>query len=342
MESEHCAAGGRDFVAVIERNAHHLLRIIDDVLDLSKVEAGKMTVERTTFSLSELLAEVSALMTARARDRGISFTMTIETSLPNVVASDPTRLRQILANVIGNAIKFTEQGEVHLMVRVDHFTLSFTVEDTGLGITAAQAESLFRPFAQAEVSTTRRFGGTGLGLTLTRQLTELMGGGFELVRSRPGVGSVFRAFVTVDTNPAAESGVRSGIPHAQESKSDHLRDLSVLVIEDSPDNQLLIQLMLAKLGVSVEIARDGVEGVDAAARGRHDVILCDVQMPRMDGYAVVKTLRARGDATPIIALTAHAMKDERDRALRAGFTGYLTKPIQKDALGRAIRGATLR
>ena len=301
-----------------------------------------MLVEKIEFSVADLLADFASLMGFRAREKGIEFRLRMTSALPEVIISDPTRLRQILNNVVGNAIKFTERGRVTMDVELREELLAFSVTDTGLGITTAQAAQLFRPFHQADPSTTRRFGGTGLGLMLTRRLTELMGGAFTLERSEPGRGSCFRATIKIRLPETYGTvGVRElkrlakRRPPGGQPAGD-LNGLRCLVIEDSPDNQVLIKLLLTKLGANVLIAGDGVDGVAAAEAAEFDVILCDVQMPRMDGYAVLAYLRERHYRVPIVALTAHAMKEERDRALTAGFDAYLTKPIQRDLLVKTL------
>lgn len=327
------------FVSVIDRNANHLLRLIDDILDLSKVEAGKMEIESIEFSLPSLMTDFSSLMNLKAREKGILFELKYLTPIPKMVNSDPTRIRQILNNVVGNAIKFTDRGRVQLLVSHQDHQLEFKVVDTGRGITPGQASRLFKPFQQADVSTTRQFGGTGLGLVLTRRLAHLMGGDFQLERSVPLQGSVFVA--TLQVAPASvASTARFESAHSLSAMlsqpGEPLKDLRVLVIEDSEDNQVLFRLVLNKLGAKVEIGTDGYEGVNMALTADYDAILCDIQMPRMDGYAVIRELRERGYAKPIFALTAHAMKEERDRAVEAGFTGFLTKPVNRDSLVDAL------
>lgn len=321
----------KSYVKVIDRNAKHLLSVIDDILDLSKVEAGKMLVEKIDFSLSELLQDFKAIMDYRARDKGIEFALKTNGSLPEHIISDPTRLRQILNNIVGNAIKFTDQGLVQLCVELKDHLLIFKVSDTGIGIDPEHAAKLFQPFQQADISTTRRFGGTGLGLILTKRLAETMGGTFHLDKSSPGRGSTFIACVEVEVpkkqpRPVHHDHKPVGFPLAS------LEKLHVLVVDDSPDNQALFSLLLKKAGAIVDIASDGYGGVNLAKLNDYDVILMDVQMPRMDGHQAVKLLREAGIKTPVIALTAHAMKEERERASRSGFTDFLTKPVRREDL----------
>ena len=330
-----------EYVSIIERNSAQLMRIIDDILDLSKVEAGMMLIEHIDFSLIELISDFASLMGFRARERGIGFEVRAQTKLPELIRADPTRLRQILTNVVGNAIKFTEVGGVKLRVGFADGVLTFEVHDTGRGIGDDQRANLFQPFAQADASTTRKFGGTGLGLVLTRRLTEAMGGTFELGRSRPGDGSVFTATVRVQVPP--DTVMVRALGFANEVARDaaapaQLRDLRVLLVEDSPDNQALFSIYLNRAGAHLDIAGDGARGVEMALGAEYDVVLMDVQMPIMDGITAVKTLRERGYRVPIVALTAHAMKEERTRCLNAGYTQFLSKPIARaDLIGTLVR-----
>ncbi len=324
-----------EFISVIERNSAQLLRIIDDILDLSKVEAGKMLIENLAFSLPEMLREFSAQMDFKARARGIRFQLKATTPLPKTIISDITRLRQILMNVVGNAIKFTDRGFVELRVKFEDTILEFEVQDTGRGISEEQRKILFQPFTQADASTTRKYGGTGLGLTLTRSLAEALGGTFDLKHSELGNGSTFVVQLKLKTQ--AGTALYSGFaePMAEIKPLDkrgQLASLQVLLVEDSPDNQALISIYLNRAGASVDIASDGEEGCKMATSKDYDIVLMDVQMPVMDGITAVKHLRQQDYKKPIIALTAHAMKEERDRCLQAGFTEFLTKPVVREDL----------
>jgi CheY-like chemotaxis protein len=257
--------------------------------------------------------------------------------LPALVTTDPGRLRQILINVVGNAIKFTDRGEVELAVASretaaasGRHLITFRVRDTGPGITAEQQSRLFRPFAQADVSTTRRYGGTGLGLVLSRRLARLMGGDLVLEESIPGVGSTF--VVTVEVEAVADDAVlwMTGKPAAAAANAKDgtpsLAGARILVAEDSPDVQLLMKTILMVRGAEVEVAGNGLEAVEMAFAGDYDLVLMDVQMPVMDGLDATRALRKQGFAKPIVALTAHAMKEERDRCFEAGCDGHLPKP----------------
>lgn len=326
------------YLAVIRRNSNHLLRIIDDILDLSKVEAGKMVIENTPFSLTDCLMDFSSQMSQRAREKSIHFELKASTLVPDAIISDSARVRQILLNVVGNAIKFTEKGKVILNVSYDSGNLTFEVHDTGRGISEEQAQSLFQPFVQADISATRKFGGTGIGLVLTKRLCEAMGGDFELVQSKLGEGSVFRAKIQVRIPSHARiiSGealrFSSHVPSFLPTEDSRLAGMKILLVEDSPDNQALISIVLAKSGAEVEIASDGIEGVEKAKSKDFTAIIMDVQMPRMDGHEATKTLRSVGYEKPIVALTAHAMKEEQERCMNSGFDKFLSKPLQRDKM----------
>lgn len=327
-----------NYLDIINRNSHHLLRIVDDILDLTKVEAGKMVIEEIEFSLIQFMADFSSLAGMKARENGIVFEFTASTFLPEFIISDPTRLRQILSNVVGNAVKFTEKGRVELSASYEEGHLDFRVIDTGRGITKEQRTNLFKAFTQADPSTTRKFGGTGLGLILTKNLSQAMGGDFVLIESELGKGSTFAINIRVKTPENVKlvplKAVRIA-PTTDMSVNPNDIDLTgfeILVVEDSPDNQFLIQKMLRKTGAKITLANNGAEGVKFAQAHFYNVILMDIQMPVMDGHDAVRMLRLQGYPGPIIALTAHAMKEERERAIASGFSHFLTKPIDRKSL----------
>ena len=332
------------YVSVIERNSDHLLRIVDDILDLSKVEAGQMQIERIEFSLPEILADVASLFGFRAREKAIEFELHALTELPLRVISDPTRIRQVLTNVLGNAIKFTDRGSIRISVSYAEQDLRFTVKDSGLGISADQRAILFQPFAQADASTTRKFGGTGLGLVLTRRLCEALGGTFALIATAPGEGSTFEASMRIDIPVSTEMvparSVRfDSAPTDRLNFSPRLAGSRVLIVEDSPDNQVLFRVMLEEAGAEVVLAGDGLQGVEAARASAFDAIVMDIQMPRMDGHAAARKLRNEGFSGPLIALTAHAMSEERERCRRSGFSDFLSKPVLSGSLVETIHAA---
>ncbi len=341
-------------IETIRSNGQHLLSLLNDILDLSKIEAGQLTVEPMDVWPAQILEEVLSLMRVRAADRGLDLVVRYETPIPERIRSDPLRLRQILVNLIGNAIKFTEHGGVRVRVafddsRPDTPRLRFTVEDTGIGMTPEQLEHIFDAFVQADATMTRRFGGTGLGLYISRHLAAMLGG--ELTaESTPGRGSTFT--FTVATGPLKNVRfVRPdrdglGMPqrqgHARSEPHDRPLDgVRILLAEDGPDNQRLIRFILKRAGAEVDVASDGLEAVERCLSALregcpYDVILMDMQMPRLDGYSATRRLRDEGIRTPIIALTAHAMSDDRRKCLRAGCDAYATKPIDRAALLRLI------
>ncbi len=321
------------FIGVIDRNSKHLFRLVDDILDLSKIEAGKIVLESLTFSLTELLADFTAMMSFRAQENGLKFSLDLESSLPRFVVGDPTRLRQVLNNVVGNAIKFTRRGEVRVKASFVDDLFTVTVKDTGVGISPDAAEKLFEPFSQGDDSTTRLFGGTGLGLVLTRRLTEAMGGDFSLQASEVERGSTFVARVKLTVG---KSPVNAQAPAPHPTTEQPLAGLRVLVADDSTDNQNLIEFFLTEWGATSILANDGREAIQLAKEFPVDVILMDVQMPNVDGHDATRTLRADGFARPIIALTAHAMNEEKARCLESGFSVFLSKPIHRPTLLAAL------
>jgi len=342
-----------DAIRTIRNNAQHLLTVINDILDMSKIEAGQVAIERIDTSPARIVQEVASLMRPRAEGKGIDLQVRYETPIPTVMQSDPTRLRQILLNLVGNALKFTEVGHVAIRVACDPAaeTVRIRVEDTGIGLTPEQVETIgrFEAFAQADGSTTRRFGGTGLGLRISNALAEMLGGGIT-VAGTPGRGSTFT--VTVATGNVADVAMaspaeaaapvvlveRPGPPARRDAlptdDSRRLEGVRILLAEDGPDNQRLICFHLRKAGAEVTVAENGriaAEAVEQAEDG-FDVVLMDMQMPELDGYAATRRLRRAGTQLPILALTAHAMQGDRGRCIDAGCDEYLTKPIDSARL----------
>ncbi len=326
------------FITVISRNSKQLLRLVDDILDLTKVEAGKVIVECIDFSLTQVLSDVCCLMEIKAHDKGIEFLIEVETPLPSMVGSDPYRLRQILSNALGNAMKFTDSGCVKLAVAFKDEQLEVRIFDTGCGITEEQSKNLFQPFSQASGSTTRKYGGTGLGLVLTKKLAEALGGDYWLEKSEIGKGSVFCARVPMTVPPGAVMLSPREILFSCEASVQKVPDTRslvgkrVLLVEDMPDNQKLISLYLQKLGCEITLAENGKAGFEKAHDQVFDVVLMDIQMPLMDGYEATRKLRECKYTKPIIALTAHAMAEERKKAMDCGFDGFLSKPVQRQQL----------
>jgi PAS domain S-box-containing protein len=346
-------------IRTIRRNGEHLLTLINDILDLSKIEAGKMTVECMPTSPMGVLEEVISLLGVRAAGKNIRLESLYHTDLPDAIRSDPVRLRQILVNLVGNAIKFTEFGEVRVDVRLEPDasgtgTIRVDVRDTGVGMTTEQLARLFEAFTQADTSITRKFGGTGLGLRISRRLAQMLGGDIT-VTSTPGEGSTFT--LRIPSGPL--EGVRMIAPSARDNLRKVLEDppraeldagtpgilagARILLAEDGPDNQRLIAFHLRKSGAALTIADNGRIAIehfttDGTLLGDlldpppFDLILMDMQMPELDGYSATRWLRQKGARLPIIALTAHAMSGDRERCTQAGCDDYATKPIDKTQL----------
>jgi PAS domain S-box-containing protein len=330
----------RQLAEIVLTSAEGLLSIVNDILDFSKIEAGRTDLEKIDFELPGLLRSVAELQTARANEKCLTIVTEIAPDAPSRLHGDPLRLRQVLNNLLGNAIKFSDHGEIRLVVRVDHaapdeVALRFDVADCGIGIPPEKQAKIFEPFTQADVSTTRLFGGTGLGLSICRHLVELMGGRLG-VESEPGCGADF--WFTASFGLPAISAA-SG-PPLEVEEAEPLPKLRVLLAEDSAINRLVATHQLRKLGCDVEVVDDGQQAIDATATMRFDLVLMDCQMPVVDGYAATAAIRAReaceGSYTRIIALTANAMKGEKERCLAAGMDGYLSKPFRPAELHSLI------
>jgi len=331
----------------IARNGEHLLGIINDILDLSKIEAGKLAVERLKFSPVQVAADVVSIMNVRAAAKGVDLCLKFISPIPESIQSDPTRLRQILINLVGNAIKFTEKGYVELQVAFDQTEpwrplMRFSVIDTGIGMSKEQIHKIFEPFTQADGTTARKYGGTGLGLTISRRLTEMLGGEVK-IESEVGQGTTFH--VTIDVGDLIGvrmlDDLRLGVDRGTlPSQLQNLTDLSgvrILLAEDSPDNQALIVTILRRAGANVEISGNGEAAMNLATEAQQaqhpfDVVLMDMHMPVLDGYEATRRLRKSGYERPIIALTANAMEGDRAKCISAGCNDYAVKPIDRPRL----------
>ena len=331
----------------IKNNGEHLLHLIEDILDLSKVESGNLALESTAFSMSNDLAPFIKGFRIAANARGLTFRVTNDGPIPELIYTDPLRLKQILFNIVGNAIKFTDQGEVCLNLKVTKSllqesstsVLEFIVSDTGLGMSSSQCENTFKLFTQADASITRKFGGSGLGLVLSRTLATALGGNVVMLSSALGAGSKFK--ITLDVGTAANTPLLANLPFneplkhevsAVESKRGLLKKVRVLVAEDSRDIQFLINHFLKYADATVELAVNGKEALEMAQVEPYDVVFMDIQMPILDGYQATEMLRQQGYCGPIIALTANAMKGQRELCLKAVFDDYLSKPVNFEKL----------
>ncbi|MEJ5369097.1 MAG: ATP-binding protein [Bryobacteraceae bacterium] len=331
------SAEQRESVQVILSASRHLLAVLNDTLDLSKIEAGKLVLQSEPFELAALLRECERIYRPAAEHKGLRLEVEAEDGLPKWVRGDETRLRQIIWNLLSNAVKFTSEGRVAFSVKRGSAPerLRFEVRDTGPGIGAEDLKRLFEPYFQSSLPA-RSGEGTGLGLAISRRLVELMGGEMGC-ESQPGAGSLFWFEVPL---PAAES--RRDPQAAQAGGADLPARLAVLVAEDNAINQRVLSRLLERLGCRVTLAGDGAKAVEAAAQGEFDVILMDCQMPKMDGYEAARRIRQMGgrmEKVPIVALTAHAMESDRRRCLEAGMSDYLTKPVSLEALRGALERA---
>ncbi len=334
-----------EHVRVIRHHGEHLLTILNDILDFSKIEADKLSVENIEVDPRQIVGDVLSLMRVRAVEKKLKLSVTYATAIPRVILSDPTRLRQILINLVGNAIKFTEAGSVQLVLGLlngpeNQHRLEISVVDTGIGMKPEQIKRLFQPFHQADSSTTRRFGGTGLGLTICKRLAGMLGGDIT-VQSQPEQGSCFTVTIATGdlTGVPLLEGEYEAIRPEEKEEPPHPTRLNgrLLLAEDGVHNQRAITFYLKKAGAEVAVATNGRIACDmamqAVAEGRpFDVILMDMQMPEMDGYAAATWLRQQAYTGPIIALTAHAMSHDRDRCIKAGCSDYLSKPIDRKQL----------
>ena len=331
------------YVRVFRRAGDNLMNLINDILDLSKVEAAQLELEQTGFSLSDLLDKIREMLSVRAEEKGLSLVFEIAPDVPDNLIGDPNRLRQVLLNLIGNAIKFTESGEVSLHVTPDAGlpapgALRFTITDTGIGIPVEKLGAVFERFTQADSSTTRKYGGSGLGLTISKRLVELMGGRIW-VESSVGGGSVFSFTVRLEVSSSAMH--RAPVP-AGARPEPALLALRILLVEDSADNRLITVAFLAETPYWVDIAENGAIALEKFIAGSYDLVLMDRQMPVMDGLTATRAIRDWETAnqrppTAILALTASALRGDQEKCMAAGCTAFLTKPIKQDVLLQAIR-----
>ena len=338
-------ADAQKHLNTISSSGKHLLELINDVLDLSKVESGALEVESIDCKPHVVAHDVMQVLRVRAEDKDIGLELKIPQPLPEVIKTDAGRLRQIITNLVGNAIKFTEEGGVEIVLRSFNENgkelIAVDVTDSGIGMNEQQQEAVFKPFVQADSSITRRFGGTGLGLAISRKLARALGGDIVLT-SEAGVGTTFSAVIDLVT----EGDVKILQPEElfaqlEEAEMDasaswEFPDCKILVIDDAAENRELLTLVLDDLGINTDTAENGAIGVEMTTKEHYDVILSDIQMPVMDGYQAVAAMRENGIEQPVIALTANAMKGYEERILKAGFSHYMTKPIDIDALSKLL------
>ena len=343
------ATDAQKYLDIIHGSGRHLLELINDILDLSKVEAGHLEVERLPCEVHQVVLEVARIMAVKAQEKGIELRVCFDGPLPHQALTDPHRLRQVITNLVGNAIKFTAKGAVRISLRMDSrpgsTLMQINVADSGIGIPANRLESIFEPFVQAEASTTRNFGGTGLGLTISRRFARALGGEVYAT-SEAGRGSVFH--VSIDAGPlegtqwlsvqALEERREQSAAPASEQAAWVFPRRRVLVVDDGRENRELLRVVLGDAGLDMVEAENGAIGLERAAEHDPDLVLMDIQMPVMDGVTATRTLRQRGFDKPVIALTANAMKGFERELEDGGFTGYETKPIDIDRLLARLAG----
>lgn len=346
----------RDYLECVQSSANSLLIILNDILDLSKIEAGKLTLEITFLEINYLIKDVTKLFTAPANSKGITLKTSISPDIPSHLLGDPVRLRQILTNLLNNALKFTYQGCIsiditsHEIKRENYYGLHFSVSDTGIGIPEDKLELIFAPFAQADSSTTRNFGGTGLGLTISSRLIELMNGRIW-VESTVGKGSIFHFTVELETldqeslmSLQNQEKLSQEIENKYQIKSsiEENKTYQILLVEDNIFNQKVASIILKKMGYQVSIANDGLEAINALEINNYDVVLMDMQMPNLDGLEATQRIRSansnvKNPQIPIIAMTANAMQGDRERCLQVGMNDYVSKPINIDDLQAVLK-----
>ena len=328
----------QEYVDTAHKSAQSLLTILNDILDLSKIEAGKLNIELIPLELREIVTELITLHTMTADEKAIQLVADIDEKIPNILIGDPTRIRQILANLISNALKFTEKGHVLVRIRLvssddNNAMVSFEVEDTGVGIEDHVKDKLFNEFTQADGSTTRKYGGTGLGLAIVRQLVEMMHGEFG-VESTPGKGSTF--WFRIPLEISSEQTLKQPNEFEQEFKgtlSGH-----VLLVEDNPINQMIAQKMLEKIGLESTLAHDGQQALNMLEQNTYDAVLMDCQMPVLDGFEATRRIREQAalKALPVIAMTANVMEGDREKCIAAGMNDYIGKPVIEAALKKTL------
>lgn len=322
------------YMDIIDKTGKNLSRIVNDILDISKVEAGHLETEIQSFPVEDLFNELKTFFEFKAAKSNNKLVLRRNPSAPGIIATDRLRLRQVLTNLLGNALRFTENGTITLTYDSSGDVLRFAIADTGIGLHPNQISKLFGLFSQADQSTTRKYGGTGLGLVLSRRLAEALGGDVVLERTGPGEGSTFVA--TIRNEPEKVKEYYDSSQEDLPSNAETLKGKRLLVVDDSTDNQLLVNVLLGKYGIEVHSADNGEQGATKAMKGNFDIVLMDIQMPVLDGYQATERLREQGYRKPIIALTANAMKEDWKRCLEAGCNDYLTKPIDASKLVAAI------
>ncbi len=341
MSPDSSEADRMEWARRVKYNGNHLLRLLSDILNLTKVESGQLSIEKQIVNFNQFFNQIALNLSTQAQVKNLELCFLLESSVPSSFYTDPTRLQQILTNVIGNALKFTDEGKINVSAgfNKESGALYFNIEDTGPGLTVKQASQLFQPFVQTDAEHSRRCGGTGLGLALSMNLAQLLDGDLKLVYSEPGRGTKFKIYITPEVPANVEFLTELQHPTFSsdyfDSQKEILRRLTgkkFLVVDDSLDNQYLTKTLLTSKGATVSIAGSGEEALREAQSDNFDIILMDIQMPGKDGYSTTKELRQRGFKKPIVALTACALTEEREKSTLAGFNRHLTKPINQNEL----------
>jgi len=335
----------KEYIDVIRISGGNLLNLINDILDFSKIESGKLATEIIDCSVSQMLTGIESILLPSAKAKKLDFKVLQCGNIPSQIRTDPYRARQCLINLANNAIKFTEKGHVYINVSIDNIDnvpcIVFEVEDTGIGIESDKMQVIFNSFSQAETSTSRIFGGTGLGLTITKQLAELLGGKL-LLKSEPQVGSVFTLILPVNVDIQSQPKMdkyQVACKVTAEKYEDRMENIfsgRTLVVEDCRTNRILAKLLLEKLGFQVDFVETGAQAIDKLSDENYDLIFMDIQMPEMNGYEATEILRNNGLTTPVIALTANALKGDSEKCFQAGCDDYISKPIDKKTLVEVI------
>jgi CheY-like chemotaxis protein len=328
----------REYVQNIHSASDNLLTLVNDILDLSKIEAGMLQLEETRFSLRSMVSSVGAMFTEKIKEKKLQFSVHFDQEVPDILSGDAVRLTQILVNLISNAVKFTEAGRIDLSIEVVRATetgvrLRITVADTGIGISPEKQKTVFDRFHQAEAETTRRYGGTGLGLSIVKQLVEMQNGTIHL-ESEPGKGAAFRVELDYRLPDLAQLYSEA---LAEQEEQVPLQEIRVLIAEDNPMNQQLVRHLMKSWSIDYHIVNNGAEAVEALKKADYSIVLMDIQMPEMDGYTATSVIRNElGLDVPVIAMTAHAMVGEKEKCLQLGMNDYVSKPIKETILYNII------
>lgn len=339
LQKKNLDSESREYIDTIHRSGENLLTIINDVLDLSKIESGMMRIEETTFGLRELLHSIEIMFRPKVHEKGLSLNVSVDESVPEMLIGDATRLTQILINLIGNALKFTTKGSISIKIENNGLTetgikLGIAVADTGIGIEKEKQKTIFNRFQQADDSITRNFGGTGLGLSIVKELVELQNGTIE-VKSSPDMGTAFQLMIPYRISSEHPSYTTENTPH---NKLNHnFGHTRILVVEDNEINQKLVKHLFTQWGLEYDLAQNGLEAIGKLESRNYSLILMDIQMPIMDGYTATQMIRNKlGSNIPIIAMTAHALAGEREKCIGYGMNDYISKPLRETTLHALI------